>query len=243
MCGCRPRKQRSYSSASMTRSGPCPARALAPHCVTMPPTIALGSCPSASSMTAIMAEVVVLPCVPATATARDPSSSRPSRVCRFITGMPAARAAVISGLASGTAEDTATNSAPLTCSARCPSYVRMPSAFSDRVTSLQWRSEPVTTCPRAASTRAMADIPIPPMPTICTCLGMLACRSTITTTRYRITRSRIKNTLRYRSRLSPRTAGCPRNPTGRYCTTACAVGENWVGSKPSHRTGYAYLSM
>ena len=62
---------------------------------------------------AIMLVVVVLPCAPATPMPCGPSISGPRKSPRFTTGMPAACAAITSGLSCGTAEEISTRSAPL----------------------------------------------------------------------------------------------------------------------------------
>ena len=112
-----------------------------------------------------MAVVVVLPCVPATAIPTCPSIIWPRNWGRFNTGMPAARLASISTLSGGTADETTTNSAPVTFSARCPAKTRAPSRASASATGESTRSEPETSTPCSSSTRAMAESPAPPMPT------------------------------------------------------------------------------
>ena len=90
---------------------PCPSRALLPKALTLPPMIAVGSRPAASSASAIIAVVVVFPCDPTTATARFRLASSASMAPREMTGTPARAAARRSGLSGGTAVETTTRSA------------------------------------------------------------------------------------------------------------------------------------
>ena len=69
MDGCRCRKEPSLSSASTTISSLLPSFALLPSTFTLPPTTEVGSSPAAASTVATMDVVVVLPWLPAMATA------------------------------------------------------------------------------------------------------------------------------------------------------------------------------
>ncbi len=89
---------RSYSSASMMKALPFPARALTPRFASTPPTIKVGSCFSAVSNQASMAVVVVLPCVPAMVMPVLPSIRLPRKSARLTTGIRAARAAHYFGI-------------------------------------------------------------------------------------------------------------------------------------------------
>src|SRR5881296_1978724 len=73
-----------------------------------------GSSPPARSAVHASAVVVLFPCVPATARTRLPRPSSRHASSRFHTGVPAARAAAISGLLSPYALDRTTTSAPAT---------------------------------------------------------------------------------------------------------------------------------
>ena len=106
------RNERSDSSASTTIHSPSPQAALVPSERSSPPIRNAGSRPQASSTWATMPQVVVLPCVPATAIAFLSDATWPSSVPRWITSRPASRAAASSGLSSGMAVET-TSSAPV----------------------------------------------------------------------------------------------------------------------------------
>ncbi len=70
------------------------------------------------SAVASMAEVVVFPCVPDTATVRRRATIAASMSARLSTGIPERRAMSISGLLSAIAVERVTRSAPVTRSAR-----------------------------------------------------------------------------------------------------------------------------
>ena len=101
----------SLSSVSATKTSPLPWWALAPLVTRLPPTAKDGSSPQCCSATVSMDVVVVLPCVPATATLRYPRIRATSATVRGSTRKPRARASTSSGFDSGTAEDTTTVSA------------------------------------------------------------------------------------------------------------------------------------
>src|SRR5665647_3014790 len=115
-----------------------------------------------------MADVVVLPCAPATATTRRPRIRAASATERCSTGMPRSRARTTSGFVGRIAEETTSVSAPSTCAASWPIRTVTPAARSAAGTTPSRASEPETCRPRAASSRAMADMPTPPTPTRCT---------------------------------------------------------------------------
>ena len=80
--GCSSRNERSLSSASATNISPSPQAAPSPVSVSTPPIAYPGSRPEVSRMVASMAVVVVLPCVPATATVSLPSITEASADAR-----------------------------------------------------------------------------------------------------------------------------------------------------------------
>src|SRR5450755_138326 len=164
------KKDASLSSASATTTSPEPRRAFAPRSFTSPPMSTVGAKPPASSTAATMDVVVVLPCVPETATPRLSAMISASISARCNTGMPARCAATTSGLSGGMAEEMTTASAPLMLSEPWPSVTCAPSAFNFSSVELVLRSEPETQTPIARRTRATALMPTPPMPTKCTCL-------------------------------------------------------------------------
>ena len=61
------------------------------------PTKADGSAPAATSAWTSQPAVVLLPCVPATATSVRPTAASATTCCHGSTGIPAARAAASSG--------------------------------------------------------------------------------------------------------------------------------------------------
>ncbi len=123
-----------------------------------------GSRPASRRMVATMADVVVLPCAPATATPREPSIRAASACDRCSTFRRRARAAESSGLSSWTALEITTVSAPLRWAASWPTHTWMPSSRSAASASDSAASEPCTGTPRPASRRATTDMPAPPMP-------------------------------------------------------------------------------
>ena len=88
--------------------------------------------------------VVVLPCVPATATPYFMRISSANISARWMTGTSRWRAATISGLSAVTAEERTTTSAVPTFSARWPMVTASPSAPSRRVVSDALLSDPET---------------------------------------------------------------------------------------------------
>ena len=93
-----------YSSASTTNSTPDPRRAVA--AIPMPvmeagrsaPTNAPGSPPAPTSAWTSQPEVVLFPCVPATAISTRPAAASATTCCQGSSGIPRARAARSSGL-------------------------------------------------------------------------------------------------------------------------------------------------
>jgi hypothetical protein len=101
--GHRFRKERSYSHASATKYSESPTPDPPPSCGTSPPMTKLGSTPSSRKARAIMAVMVVLPCVPATAIPVRSRIRMPNILAYLMTGMPRNWAAMRSGLLSLTA--------------------------------------------------------------------------------------------------------------------------------------------
>ena len=96
-----------YSSASTT-NGPEPQRAVAgappvTDVGSSAPTNAAGSAPAATRVCTSQPEVVLFPCVPATATSVRPAAASATTCCHGSSGMPAARAAASSGWSGSTA--------------------------------------------------------------------------------------------------------------------------------------------
>ena len=131
----------------------------------MPPLITVGSKPPLSRSVATIVVVVVLPCVPATATLERSRISSASISARRTTGKPRRRASSSSGLPFLIAEETTTTAASPMFSARWPSKTVAPSATSRSVIFEAFASEPCTLKPCVISTSAMPDMPMPPMPT------------------------------------------------------------------------------
>ena len=127
-----------------------------------------GSAPQCWIATVSSEVVVVLPWVPATATARRPTITEASAPARCTTASPRRRASTSSGLDSRIAVDTTTVSTSPTFSARCPRCTTAPSARSAARVTESLASLPLTGSPRASMIRAMPDIPAPPMPMKCT---------------------------------------------------------------------------
>ena len=97
-----------------------PRRALVPRMCTWPPTTIVGSKPASVRTMPVSEVVVVLPCVPATATPCFRRMISPSISARRMTGMPRSRAAATSALDSATAEEMTTRSASATCAGSWP---------------------------------------------------------------------------------------------------------------------------
>ena len=110
--GANMRNEPSLSSASATNSSPLPSSAPRPVSARTPPITYDGSAPSSRSTVVSMEVVVVLPCVPATATVRLPSMTEASAAARCSTRSPCCRAAASSGLSGRIAVDTTRVSAP-----------------------------------------------------------------------------------------------------------------------------------
>ena len=108
--------------------------------------------------------VVVLPCAPATVTARRPFISNARMSLRCTMRMPRSCAATISGLSGLMALEYTTVSAPRTLSACWPISTVMPRDRSRSVFEPSSRSEPSTSTPRSWSISASTLIPAPPMP-------------------------------------------------------------------------------
>ena len=157
------RNERSYSSASTTYSALPPERALPRHLATRPPTIPVGSRPAAANRSVIITVVVVLPCVPETATTVPPSTTACRASARLRTGSPDSRAAISSGWSGWTAEVCITARAPLMCRGSWPSKSPAPAKSTSR-TAPGSTSHPVTTTPRCCVMSASAPIPAPPIP-------------------------------------------------------------------------------
>mmetsp|Transcript_31631 Transcript_31631/g.69121 ORF Transcript_31631/g.69121 Transcript_31631/m.69121 type:complete len:332 (-) Transcript_31631:647-1642(-) len=150
------RKAPSYSSASSTKrlEEPWSAPPQSGNCGTSAPITAprSSSKPSLSTMDS-MAEVVVLPCVPATATSSLVAVSFPNQVSRLYNGMPLPIAASTSGFPSGTALETTTasTSSPK-LSAECPTKTVAPAFLTASVRGPSAMSEPDTVQPCSKAT-------------------------------------------------------------------------------------------
>ena len=85
-------------------------------------------------MVATMDDVVVLPCVPATATVVASMERYESIFALGHTGMPSSRARMTSGFVSGMAEEVTTTSGATSSmvEARCPTWTEMPAFSSSR---------------------------------------------------------------------------------------------------------------
>ena len=79
-------KEPSDSSASATKISPVPRCAFDPDAVIVPPIAKEGSAPHACKATASIDDVVVLPCVPATATLFDSDINTDKAPARVKTG-------------------------------------------------------------------------------------------------------------------------------------------------------------
>ena len=122
-----------------------------------------GSAPALRRALVSIAEVVVLPLAPATAT-RVSAPIALARACaRCSTRTPAPRAAVSSALLSGIAEETTMVSMPARCAGSCPISTGMPRARKRSTTPESAPSQPVTDTPRSCRKAAMPDMPLPPI--------------------------------------------------------------------------------
>ena len=110
----------------------------------MPPLTTVGSSPAASKRAARTAVVVVLPCVPATATARLKRISSPSMSARRTTGRRRARAATSSGLPGCTAVLKTTTAASPRLAASWPTATGTPRSRKRWTFALSATSEPCT---------------------------------------------------------------------------------------------------
>ena len=149
----------------MTRMSPPPAYAFVPRSRRTAPQMSEGSSPPARRAVHVSAVVVLLPCVPAIATTRFPLARYPQASSRFHTGRRFARAAATSGFVSPYALERITTSAPSRFAASKVVATVAPSAASAAASGHVPLSEPLTWSPRASSRRAIADIPMPPIPT------------------------------------------------------------------------------
>src|SRR5689334_10020472 len=155
--------ERSDSSASTTSHSPVPQPAFAPVERTSPPTRYDGSRPAPRRACTSMLAVVVLPCVPVTASVGFRRVSSPSRSARC-----SSRAVPRSGLSGGIADEYTTSAPAGTFAASWPTTGSMPAASSGPAYGEPAaRSEPVTLAPSPCATSASPLIPAPPMPTKC----------------------------------------------------------------------------
>ena len=110
----------------------------------MPPLITVGSKLAASSSVATSVVVVVLPCVPAIATAFLKRMISASISARRTTGRPRERAAASSGLPFLMAEEITTTAASPRLSPDCPTLTSMPMVRRRCTLALSALSEPCT---------------------------------------------------------------------------------------------------
>ena len=144
---------------------PPPAYAFVPRSRRTAPHMSEGSSPPARRAVQVSAVVVLFPWVPATATTRFPVARCRQASSRFHAGMRFARAAATSGLVSPYALERITTSAPSIFAGSKLVATATPSAASAAASGqLPW-SEPLTSSPRASRRRAIADMPMPPIPT------------------------------------------------------------------------------
>ena len=155
-----------YSQDSRMMVSPWPTRCPAFNRGRVPPIITVGSSWAAMKMWVQMEVVVVLPWVPEMHRAfLYPVMMAPQAWARSNTGMPADRAAAISGLSLCTAAVRTTQSAPSTLSGRWPMVTGMPKLRRWATVALSCRSEPVMMTPLPSSTSASEAMETPPMPT------------------------------------------------------------------------------
>ena len=110
----------------------------------IPPLMTVGSTPPASRIAATIEVVVVLPCVPATATVDLSRISSASISARRTTGTRRSSAASTSGLPRLIAVETTTTAASPRFSARCPTATAMPRVRSPSITDPSATSDPCT---------------------------------------------------------------------------------------------------
>ena len=121
-----------------------------------------GSAPQCCSATVSIEVVVVLPWVPATATAAAAGHQRRQRLCAAQHPQPAARAPrPARGCPSGWRSTRRRSSASPSVAASCPTWTRAPSARSAASRRESLASLPDTRTPRASRIRAMPDMPAP----------------------------------------------------------------------------------
>ena len=132
--------------------------------MTVPPIAHEGSRPKPFSAVAIIADVVVLPWAPATATKSRPAAAnaRAWDRCRIL--CPRRRATASSGFDSRMAEETTTVASGGTLAASWPTATARPSSARRRVTWDALASEPDTRAPSSASSSATTLMPAPPIP-------------------------------------------------------------------------------
>ncbi len=112
--------------------------------------------------------VVVLPWVPAMATAVRPAITEARAAARGMIRSPCLSASPSSGLESRIAVETTTVSTSLMWEAAWPMCTVAPSSRSSVISSELRASLPVTRTPRLSRMRAMPDMPAPPTPMKCT---------------------------------------------------------------------------
>ena len=165
-----------YSSASTT-NGPEPQRAVAgtppvTDVGSSAPTNAAGSAPAATSVCTSQPEVVLFPCVPATATSVRPNAASATTCCHGSSGIRADRAAASSGWSGSTAVRALVTASrcggwgPLTCAGSWAQASGIPAASRAGVyCDGPPGSQPLTTPPARWARRAAALAPAPAAPT------------------------------------------------------------------------------
>ena len=106
-----------------------------------------GSSPHACNATVSIEDVVVFPCVPATATLRESDIKVASACARVRIGKFISRARTSSTFVALIAVEKTTKSAPSTCSPLCAACTSAPRACSALNTVESLASEPVTVIP------------------------------------------------------------------------------------------------
>ena len=112
-----------------------------------------------------MADVVVLPCMPATTIPRFPAMIAASASALRAIGCAAIRAAARIGLVSLMADEKITRSASRASSARCSARKRSPSRCNRSVSNEPALSEPLTSWPSSSKSAAIPLMPLPATPT------------------------------------------------------------------------------
>ncbi len=168
---------RPISSASVRKYGALPLCAFVPVETSIPPSTELALIPPSRSTAAAIAVEVVLPCVPQMAMPRDPSMigaqhlAAPDDPDAAFPGAAVFRIALVDGRADDDricAVEILAAMADGNRGACLPECAMIGESFE---------SEPVIRWPRASKTRAIALMPIPPMPTKCKVSSMLKRRS------------------------------------------------------------------